>query len=200
MKKIIATLLFLIILMSSSFAQSSEHLKFKGVPIDGTLNEYVSKMKQAGLQLVEIEDGVAMMNGNFAGYNDCQIGIKSSQKQDLVYEVMVIFPIQSKWAGLNNNYENLKSMLLQKYGNPIECVEEFAFLKEKSKDEINKIMMDNVAFLCNIGMCTWYSSFETLNGSIELSIENHGFSYFVLLRYYDKINYDKYKDAAMEDL
>ena len=42
MKKIILTLSFLMILMSS-FAQSTEHLKFKGVPIDGTLNERSDK-------------------------------------------------------------------------------------------------------------------------------------------------------------
>lgn len=35
----------MIIIVLSSYAQSSEHLKFKGVPIDGTLSEYVSKMK-----------------------------------------------------------------------------------------------------------------------------------------------------------
>lgn len=186
--------------MTSSFAQSSEHLKFKGVPIDGTLNEYVNKMKQAGFQLVEIEDGVAIMEGNFAGYNDCQIGINSSQKRDLVCEVAVVFPTQKEWTGLYDNYESLKSMLTQKYGNPVECVEEFALLKEKSKDEINKIMMDSYAFYYHIGMCIWYSSFDTLNGSINLSIKNQGFSHFVLLRYCDKINCDKYKDDAMEDL
>lgn len=57
MKRIIATLLFLMVLISSSFAQNSEHLKFKGVPIDGTLNEYVSKMKQAGFVLEGTGDG-----------------------------------------------------------------------------------------------------------------------------------------------
>ena len=35
----------MIIIVLSSYAQSSEHLKFKGVPSDGTLSEYVSKMK-----------------------------------------------------------------------------------------------------------------------------------------------------------
>ncbi len=54
-----------------TFAQSSEHLKFKGVPIDGTLSEYVSKMKQAGFQLIETDDGVAVLEGEFAGYKDC---------------------------------------------------------------------------------------------------------------------------------
>lgn len=199
MKKIVVTL-FLLMSFTLTFAQSSEHLKFKGVPIDGTLSEYVSKMKQAGFQLVEIDDGVALLEGEFAGYRDCMVGVKTLQKLDLVYEVSVIFPMQNEWSGLNDNYESLKLMLSQKYGEPIECVEEITFLKEKTKDEINKIMMDDIAFFYHIGMCTWYSVFKTLNGDIDLSIENKGFNCFVFLSYSDKINGNKHKDAAMEDL
>lgn len=32
--------------------ESSSHLKFKGVPIDGNLNEFVSRMKQKGFKHV----------------------------------------------------------------------------------------------------------------------------------------------------
>ena len=59
MKKIVVTL-FLLMSFTLTFAQSSEHLKFKGVPIDGTLSEYVLKMKQAGFQLVETDDVISV--------------------------------------------------------------------------------------------------------------------------------------------
>lgn len=107
------------------FAQSSEHLKFKGVPIDGTLSEYVSKMKQAGFQLVGTDDGVALLEGEFAGYRGCMVGVKTLQKKDLVHEIVVFFPSQDKWSGLSYDYERLKTMLTKKYGNPAECVEQF---------------------------------------------------------------------------
>ena len=49
MKKILFFFLFAVI-SYTVFAQSaSEHLTFKGVPINGTLNEFVSKLKQKGL-------------------------------------------------------------------------------------------------------------------------------------------------------
>ena len=146
MKKLTLSFIFVIIFALSSFAQTTEHLKFKGVPIDGTLSEYIAKMNQAGFQLVETDDGEALLEGEFAGYRDCMVGVKTLQKQDLVYEVSVIFPMQNEWSGLNDNYESLKLMLSQKYGEPIECVEEITFLKEKTKDEINKIMMNDIAF------------------------------------------------------
>ena len=39
--------------------------------------------------------------------------------------------------------------------------------------------------------CTWYTTFETTKGDIQLSLQKGDFGqYFVLLKYYDKINTD----------
>ena len=35
---------------------TSQHLAFKGVPIDGTIDNYVSKMKQNGFTHIQIKD------------------------------------------------------------------------------------------------------------------------------------------------
>ena len=192
MKKIIATLSFLMILISSSFAQNSEHLKFKGVPIDGTLNEYVSKMKQAGFVLEGTEDGVALLSGEFAGYSDC----KTLQKLDLVHEIVVLFPSQDKWAGLSYDYERLKTMLTKKYGKPDECEERFnasSYMIEDDNDKMCQVRMNN---------CKYHSVFNTDNGSITLMISNEGYdnSCRVKLFYGDKINSEIFDEAAMEDL
>ena len=196
MKKIIATLSFLMILMSSSFAQSSEHLKFKGVPIDGTLNEYVNKMKQAGFVLEETEDGVALLSGEFAGYSDCIVGVKTLQKLNLVHEIVVLFPSQDKWAGLNYDYERLKTMLTKKYGEPDECMEKFnspSYRIEDDNDKMREVRMNN---------CKYYSTYNTDNGSISLTISNDGYEFGcrVKLFYIDKTNSEIFDDAVMEDL
>ncbi len=68
MKKIFFFFLFAVI-SYTVFAQSaSEHLTFKGVPINGTLNEFVSKLKQKGLAHIGTEEGIAMLKGDFAAY------------------------------------------------------------------------------------------------------------------------------------
>ena len=55
MKKIFYSVLFLFI-VSTSFAQiksdSSKHLTFKGVPIDGTLDAFVLKMKKEAINRI----------------------------------------------------------------------------------------------------------------------------------------------------
>ena len=49
--------------------------------------------------------------------------------------------------------------------------------------------------------CTWYTTFENKNGDIKLSLQKGEYSQcFVLLKYYDKINSDTVRSAAMDDL
>ncbi|MBQ5856207.1 MAG: hypothetical protein IIW55_02750 [Bacteroidales bacterium] len=196
MRRIIATLSFLMILMSSSFAQNSEHLKFKGVPIDGTLNEYVSKMKQAGFVLEGTEDGIALLSGEFAGYSDCIVGVQTLQKLNLVHEIVVLFPSQDKWSGLSYDYERLKTMLTKKYGAPDECIERFnspSYRIEDDNDKMREVRMNN---------CKYYSTYNTDNGSISLTISNDGYGIGcrVKLFYSDKTNSEIFDEAAMEDL
>ncbi len=193
MRKIVVTL-FLLMSFTLTFAQSSEHLKFKGVPIDGTLNEYVSKMKQAGFQLVEIDDGVALLEGEFAGYRDCMIAVSTLKSVNVVNTIGVVFPAHEDWSSLEGDYEHLKSMLTEKYGEPSDVVEKFQGYGNPQTDQEKwiKLITDN---------CTWYTIFETKNGDIQLSLEKGDYGeYFVLLKYFDKINTEAVRSAAMEDL
>ena len=196
MKKIIITLSLLMVLMTSSFAQSSEHLKFKGVPIDGTLNEYVNKMKQAGFYYEATEDGIALLSGEFAGYSDCIVGVKTLQKLNLVHEIVVLFPSQDKWAGLNYDYERLKTMLTKKYGEPDECIERFNAPSYMTMDDNAKM------YQVERNNCEYYSKYDTNNGSISLTISNDGYEFGcrVKLFYSDKTNSAIFDDAVMEDL
>lgn len=190
--------LFCFVLTMTSFAQNNtdttEHMTFKGVPIDGTLNEYVSKMKQSGFALIGTEDGVAMLKGDFAAYKGCIIGVATLKGKDLVSKITVIFPAQEAWSSLSSNYYNLKELLTEKYGEPSETVEKFDTYSEPDDDnaKMREVGMDR---------CKYFTTFELENGSIQLSIENGGFlSSFVMLSYYDKINSEKIRQKAIDDL
>lgn len=190
--------LFCFVLTMTSFAQNNtdttEHMTFKGVPIDGTLNEYVSKMKQSGFALIGTEDGVAMLKGDFAAYKGCIIGVATLKGKDLVSKITVIFPEQEAWSSLSSNYYNLKELLTEKYGEPSETVEKFDTYSEPDDDyaKMHAVGMDR---------CKYFTTFELENGSIQLSIENAGFSSsFVMLSYYDKINSEKIRQKAIDDL
>ena len=175
-------------------AQTTEHLSFKGVQIDGKLDEYVSKMKQNGFTHLGTEKGNAILNGDFAGYKNCNVGVSTLSQNDLVYKISVLFPEQDKWSGLSTNYFELKQLLIEKYGNPTEIVEKFDGYSEP-KDDNRK--MYEVKF----DRCKYYSIWKTEKGQIKLSIDHSETSTCnVKLLYLDKINGDKIKAKAKDDL
>ena len=175
-----------------TFAQTSEHLPFKGVPIDGTLNEYVAKMKQSGFTMFHTENGVAMLKGDFASYKDCTVGVATLKGKDLVSKITVIFPTQESWSLLSSNYFNLKEMLTEKYGQPFESVEKFS--SYEPKDDGSKMIQ------VHLDACKYVTTYETDKGSIQLSIKGDISSAFVVLAYFDKINSDIIKAKAKDDL
>jgi hypothetical protein len=177
-----------------NIAQTSEHLSFKGVQIDGKLDEYVSKMKQNGFTHLGTEKGNAILNGDFAGYKNCNVGVSTLSQNDLVYKISVLFPEQDKWSGLSINYFELKQLLIEKYGNPTEIVEKFDGYSEP-KDDNRK--MYEVKF----DRCKYYSIWRTEKGQIKLAIDHSESSTcMVKLLYFDKINSDKIKAKAKDDL
>ena len=195
MKKIIILGIFVLnTIISFSQTQSSEHLEFKGVPIDGTLNEYVAKMKQNGFTHIGTEDGVAMLRGDFAGYKNCIIGVATLKQKDLVSKITVIFSDCDTWSSLSSNYFSLKEMLTEKYGKPSDVVEKFQSYSQPrdDKSKIYEVQFDR---------CKYYTTYETKRGRIQLSIEHNSvISCFVMLSYYDKINSDIVKAKAIDDL
>ena len=170
------------------------HLTFKGVPIDGTLDDYVSKMKQNGFTHVQTQDGTAILNGDFAGYKDCTVGVSTLKQKDLVYVIVVMFSEKNTWSTLSGNYFDLKQMLNEKYGTPSEVVEQFDGYSQPRDDEnrMYKVKFDN---------CKYSSTWQTDKGGIVLSIgHNRINSCFVNLSYFDKINGSKIKAKAKDDL
>lgn len=193
MKTSLLTLILSLTIMLT-FAQTSEHLTFKGVPIDGTLDEYVSKMKKSGFSHLATEDGIAILKGDFAGYKDCTVGVSTLKQQDLVHKIAVIFPDKDTWSRLSTNYFDLKQMLTEKYGKPSDVVEKFDG-NSQPRDDNSK--MYEVKF----DRCKYYSIWETDAGEIQLSIDHDGVTRcFVRLSYFDKINGQIIKAKAIDDL
>ncbi len=193
MKAIFFTLIFVSSTMLT-FTQKQEHLSFKGIPIDGRLEQYVYKMKKSGFSHLITEDGSALFQGDFAGYKDCYVGVNTYKQIDIVNKVIVLFPDRDTWSSLSGNYFNLKEMLTEKYGKPSDVVEEF--------DGYSKPRDDNMKMLAVLSdRCIYYSIWETAVGEIQLSIENISFqSSFVRLGYYDKINSEIIRAKALDDL
>lgn len=194
MNRIISLVALMFCCIASIAQTSNEHLTFKGVPIDGSLNKYVSKMKSAGFSYIADQDGTAILQGDFAGFKGCLIVVSTLKNSDVVNTIGVIFPENDDWSSLEENYQQLKKMLTEKYGKPSQCVEEFHGygLPSDNNEKLHRLKMDR---------CTYVTVFETPKGDIQLSMEHQRIgSCFVRLQYWDKINTDAVKAKAMDDL
>lgn len=190
--KILTTLILLISI--GSFAQSpkTEHLTFKGVPIDGPVNEYTLKMKQNGFTLIEANAAVVILNGDFAGYKDCIVEVSTLKQTDLVHKISVIFMKRETWSELSSNYLNLKEMLTEKYGKPSSVVETFDYQPVDDRSRIYQVQSDR---------CKYYSIWQTDKGNIELSMSHErAKGCFVRLGYFDKTNGESVRAKAIDDL
>ena len=178
-----------------SFAQNQkrEHLTFKGVPIDGTLAQYVFKMKQGGFVHTNTQNGIAYLKGDFAGYKNCYVGVSTLKAKDLVHKIAVVFPPRETWSTLSSNYFELKEMLTEKYGEPSDVVEKF----DNASPDDDHSKMYEVGF----DRCKYYSNWRTNNGDIQLAIDRDGVTRcFVRLMYFDKINSEVIRAKAKDDL
>lgn len=173
---------------------SSKHLAFKGVPIDGTLKQFTTRMKQAGFIERKRLDGTSILIGDFAGYKNCKVYVSTIDGNDVVSHITVEFPHQDTWEKLYEDYKSLKEMLTEKYGQPSMTQEVF----------VNKLMVDNDYFRMDAvrdDECKYESLFTTEKGGIKLWIEHAGReSTFVSLQYNDKINGETVKQQAINDL
>jgi len=195
MKKFILVFLFISTLFTSYSQQKSDtskHLAFKGVPIDGTLEDYILKMKISGFTHKGTKDGVAILEGDFASYKNCVVGVSTLKQKNLVSKIVVLFPNVETWSDLSSNYFNLKELLTEKYSNPSESIEKFqSFTPDDDGSKLTQVQL---------GACKYYSTFETEKGSIQLTIEHDGSRCFIKLAYFDKLNGDTIKKQALDDL
>ena len=197
MKKFILTLVSTTFASIAMIAQpTSEHLTFKGVPIDGTLAQYVTNMIDVGFEYLGEQHNIALLKGQFAGFNDCIIRVSELKLTNIVGSVDVIFPKYDDSHSLTGDYEKFKSMLIEKYGEPADAKEKQLTLIF-SNSTVNSI---DSFYQKKLNKYTWYTTFKTPKGEIVLSIQNDEGQSYLVLRYFDKINSDIARSAAMEDL
>lgn len=176
--------------------EQSTHLKFKGVPIDGSLEQFVTRMGRRGFEAVSDRSAEEQhLVGDFAGFKECDVYVSTLDNNDLVAQITVCFPSQDQWKYLYGDYKNLKDMLIEKYGRPTSCVERFkGYWGNTNEDSYRMTGVQH-------DECQYVTRFSTDEGDIILSIEHESVRMcFAQLVYRDKENGETVRDAAMEDL
>lgn len=182
MKKIIFIFMFGIMSLVS-FGQETEHLKFMGIPIDGSLTEFTQKLLQKGFVKSEHEQ---VLTGKFAQEN-ANVYLYYTPLSKKVYRCVVVFDEHTSWSSLKYDYMKFKESLIQKYGDPIRDIHYFSDPYDEGDGyEMSAVRLDK----CNYA-CVW--------DNITILISN---SKHVAIYYDDPINKelnDTEKDMLIND-
>lgn len=137
MKKMMITVA-ISLLATLTFAQNDalKVPKFKGIEITGTVEQFGSKLSSQGFTFMDKDGNTVLYKGRFAGVNDCFIYlIPVENSKDIAYvNVMLGLKIgefgeiysYETWERLLGDYEGLKDLLTEKYGNATEQHDGFA--------------------------------------------------------------------------
>ena len=97
----------------------TEHLKFMGIPINGTIEQFHSKLISKGLKYNaqttrDICEGRGRIyNGNFAGEKD-EIYVYLNEKNRIVYRAKAVID-RNDYNSIKNLFNSFKDMLSSKY-------------------------------------------------------------------------------------
>ena len=115
--KIVKLSLVIVLSILSCVLYSQEHLKFKGIPIDGTVDPFVRKLVDSGCQILIAggKNESTFLKGEFVN-KQCTIAVAGTQKTNTVCSIIVFLPTETNWSNIKNDYLKLKQQFQQKYG------------------------------------------------------------------------------------
>ena len=195
MKRILIALLFVFSCIGVMAQNANEHLKFMGIPINGTLESFTQKLVAKKIKSIQAAEGVGLFNGAFAGKNDCNIFVATVPNRNIVSKVVVCLPPRETWAWLESDYNQFKQMLTSKYGEPLQHSETFKAGTFTSSDYLKISALKE-------GKCEYYVGWKLNEGVILLeiiSIESPS-SCLVRLSYFDAINSKLEESSKQDDL
>ena len=195
MKRILIALLFVFSCIGAMAQNANEHLKFMGIPINGTLESFTQKLVAKGMKRQLGWDNTGVFRGTFAGECDCKVYVNRIPSRNIVYRIVVCLPSRDTWDWLEKDYNKFKEMLTSKYGEPKFCSESFKEATYVGSDYLKISALKG-------GKCEYYSTWDLNEGFIILEIFNADGSSdcCVRLQYYDAINYKLAEDSKQNDL
>jgi hypothetical protein len=157
------SLFIALMLTISLFANSQE---YNGILIDGDLSTFISKMKAKNYTLRKYVENGAIMDGK-VGFNEVEVFIFTTPKTKKVFRLSIYFPKKTTWYSLKSSYNDLLSILTNKYGEPTSQLESFSNpYYEGDGYEMSAVSLEKVNYLA------YWRENNNLSLSIEISKYN----------------------------
>lgn len=183
------TILFLILLLFLNNSVYGQHLKFKGIPIDGNIEAFSKQLINKGYKIAlnnkKAKKGTRIFDGDFFG-ESAQLYVKYDQKTYNVYCVMVAYQ-NTSYNFISNLKNKIEKVICEKYiqnhhkdqgktGIPL-----IVYNIYNSQDDDDKLFLGQIS----------------LNENEESYADK---TYFLCVGYTDRINYAKAQRSLNDDI
>lgn len=185
-------IIFIIASYCTCFAQKQEHLTFKGIPLEGSMDSFCQKLEAKGYIVLDRNNTLTVLHGDFTGY-PATIRITATDDGKNVFAVCVIFDSSRDWRTLVNTYDHYKDLYTIKYGQP-------KLQKEHNPSNSNS----NAVLMLKLeeGTVEYFCIWETKGGEIKLTIDKSSRSYEgqVSIYYRDSLNVKAKIQSDLNDI
>ena len=199
-RSLVLVIVMLFSLFNVSFAQEPvrtlpldiPHLKFMGMPIDGSPLGCIEYLKDKGFVFREQKGSIFIMTGRFSGQENCIVSITT--KENFVWKTSVSFPTQPSWNSVKAEYERYKQSYTEKYQVRPECIENLIPRFREGTGQEHWGFEDDSSH--------WQSVFTLPEGFITLAIKFNRTNsmLYLVVDYVDKVNYIMKEQIDMEDI
>lgn len=184
--KRIAILLALLITSICMFAQN-EHVKFMGIPLNGTIQQFHRKLVAKGCQLDAkfssmISGGARAFNGSFAD-NHANIYVYYDESTKIVYRAKAVINCNGEYIR-DIKFKDIKNLLDTKYGSSF------------SKKETHYGYDFYTYFVFS-------ETSERMIGSVDFYVSENPYrdhEYSLHVDYYDNVNKQKHAQNRLDDI
>jgi len=191
MNRIIFMFAFLMFNLSVMSQGTTGHLKFKGVPIEGTIYNFARQLEQKGYRIIESNSTYIALSGVFANTEGCKIVVSASTNGTVVNVVSVIFPNDDTWGSIYTRYTTMREYLSSKYGKP-DVTETFSGYVPTDFWKFEAIKKDE---------CEIHSDYTLANGTIILSMMKLDYGKVsVVLTYMNSSALDNMAQGILDDI
>ncbi|MCQ2230352.1 MAG: hypothetical protein MJZ30_00660 [Paludibacteraceae bacterium] len=133
MKRVMFSLILALLGIATICAQ--DHIKFMGIPVDGNITNFQTKLLQKGFKVSELSKyadvGTRVFEGQFTSENATVAVYYNNKLKNLVHGVRVIYDNKDSYSDTKKKVESMVERLETKYGIKSEKKEDTDLQKEK---------------------------------------------------------------------
>lgn len=160
MKRLLLLVVLAVCMAGTSLAQEAEHLKFKGIPIEGSVDDFGKKLVAEGFSQVAKN----AYRGKFMR-SDCTVVLIAADN-GMIWRVAIAFGDVKTWSTLRSSFDGYIDLYKEKYGAPTKVTKTFTGHYANSVQSSPDMAM----YAIYNDACNYNAYWKLKQGSIDMSI------------------------------